>query len=220
MLVMNEKQRLYLSNWEYNASLILTELAKIVLDNGGRVKPLNTAIISNRTIEEAIITTRARLERIEKNKAENNTINFDFYINNLKSDIEKYENIDNEPVEVTHTSYISFVLDGMYYYYQVDDNPFFPFYYIKTEIREDGVYSKDACLEEDTKTWRHDCFFKFDCSMDDIKEAANMIFDMLVQAKKSFIRIEYTKKRVPNYYNNGYHYEKIYNRERFGKVDF
>ena len=53
MFITQEDQRLYLGTWEYNASQILTELAKIVINNGGRVKPLKNAIVSNRSITDA-----------------------------------------------------------------------------------------------------------------------------------------------------------------------
>lgn len=78
----------------------------------------------------------------------------------------------------------------------------------------------DACSDDLSKEWLHDCFFSFNCSKADIKEAANLIFNQLVTAPKSVIRIDYVKRRVPNYYNNGYHYEKIYNKERFEKINF
>ena len=77
-IVIKDGTRLYLRAWEYNAARIITELANIVNNHGGRVKPTHTAIISDRSTEE-----------------------------------------ENEPITVTHTSYISFILDDTYYYYQV-----------------------------------------------------------------------------------------------------
>ena len=83
-IVTKDGERLYLRAWEYNAARIITELARIIENHGGRVKPTNTAIISDRSAEE-----------------------------------------ESDPITLTHTSYISFVLDETFYYYQVDDNPFF-----------------------------------------------------------------------------------------------
>lgn len=177
-IVIKDGTRLYLRAWEYNAARIITELANIVNNHGGRVKPTHTAIISDRSTEE-----------------------------------------ENEPITVTHTSYISFILDDTYYYYQVDDNPFFEFYYNKTPITN-GKYSKDAGLEADKKEWLFDCFFKSNCGQPDIIEAANLIFNMLCNAPMSKIIRDGRKQRVPNTYNNGYHMETIYKPERIANIEF
>ena len=177
-IVSRDNQRLYLRAWEYNAARIITELAKIVQNHGGRVKPTNTALISDRSAEE-----------------------------------------ENEPIAVTHTSYISFILDDIYYYYQVNDNPFFSFYYHKTPI-ENGKRAKDAVLEVDPKIWLYDCFFRSNCGQPDITEAANLIFNMLCNAPVSKIIRESYKQRVPNTYNDGYHMETVYKPERLEEIDF
>jgi hypothetical protein len=124
------------------------------------------------------------------------------------------ETVKNDPIIVTHTTYISFVLEDIYYYYQVSDNPFFEFYYQKTPVKY-GKISHDAVMMEDTKEWLYDCFFSFDVSDSDIKEAANHIFNMLVAAKNSVIHRDSKKQRVPNRYDGGYHYETIFEPERF-----
>lgn len=177
-IVTKENQRLYLRAWEYNAARIITELAKVVQNHGGRVKPTNTALISDRSAEE-----------------------------------------ENEPIPVTHTSYISFVLEDMYYYYQIDTNPLFDFSYRKTPIKN-GKLSKDACLEADKREWLYDCFLESSCGQPDITEAANLIFNMLCNAPVSKIIRDSYKQRVPNTYNDGYHMETIYKPERLEKIDF
>ena len=144
-IVIKDGERLYLRAWEYNAARIMTELANIVNNHGGRVKPTHTAIISDRSAKE-----------------------------------------ENEPITVTHTTFISFILDGTYYYYQVNENPFFEFYYSKTPIKN-GKRSRDAGLEADKKEWLYDCFFKSNCGQPDIIEAANLIFNMLCNAPMSKI---------------------------------
>lgn len=181
MIVTQEKQRLYLGSWEYNAARILSKLAEIVEDNGGRVKPLNHAVIQNRNYSP-----------------------------------EKRETTE---IVVTHTSYINFTLDGFYYYYQVDSNPFFPFYFVKSRI-ENGKYSRDAYLDNDPKKWFFDCFFSKTCCNADVTEAANLIYNMLCNAAPSKIHRERNRQRVPNTYNSGYHYETVYNPERFAEIDF
>ena len=176
-IVFEDGERLYLRAWEYNASRIISELANIVNNHGGRVKPTNTALISDRSATE-----------------------------------------EAEPITVTHTSYISFVLNETYYYYQVNDNPFFEFYYLKTPIKN-GKRSRDAGLEADKKEWVFDCFFGSNCGQQDIIEAANLIFNMLCNAPMSKIIRNQRKQRVSNTYEevdfygghtneNGRHYIK------------
>lgn len=213
MIITKENERLYLSSWNYNAAQILTELAKIIVNNGGKVKPTKAAIISNRSISEAIYKNENRLEHItnsEKAKAA---------IESITAEIEALKSINNEPIKVTHLTYINFILDGVYYSYSVDDNPFFPFYIYKTPIK-DGKRSADATAIEDQKEWLFDCFFKMNCNKADIVEAANLIFNMLVNAKNSLIIRESRRQRVANTYNSGYHYEVIYNKERFIDINF
>jgi hypothetical protein len=177
-IVMRDGERLYLRAWEYNAARIMTELAKIVKNHDGRVKPTHTAIISDRSAEG-----------------------------------------ESEPITVTHTTYISFILDETYYYYQVNSNPFFEFHYQKTPIK-DGKRSKDAVLEADNKEWLFDCFLNSNCGQPDIVEAANLIFNMLCNAPLSEIIRDSYKQRVPNTYNSGYHIERVYRPERLEKVNF
>ena len=177
-IVIKDGTRLYLNSWEYNAARIMTELAKIVKNHGGRVKPTHTAIISDRSAKK-----------------------------------------ESEPITVTHTTYISFVLDETYYYYQVNSNPFFEFHYQKTPIKN-GMRSKDAALEAENKEWLYDCFLSSNCGQPDIVEAAHLIFNMLCNAPLSEIIRDSYKKRVPNTYNSGYHIERVYKPERMDKVDF
>ena len=177
-IVTKDGERLYLGAWEYNAARIVSELARIVENHGGRVKPTHAAIISDRSATE-----------------------------------------EAEPIIVTHTSYISFILDETYYYYQIDSNPFFDFYYNKTPIKN-GKRSRDAGLEADKKEWLYDCFFNSNCGQPDIVEAANLIFNMLCNAPMSKIIRDKRKQRVANTYNDGWHFETVYAPERLEKVDF
>ena len=177
-IVIKDGERLYLRAWEYNAARIISELANIVKNHGGRVKPTNTAIISDRSATE-----------------------------------------EAEPITVTHTSYISFILNETQYYYQVNENPFFDFYYSKTPIKN-GMRSRDAGLEADKKEWLFDCFFGSNCGQQDITEAANLIFNMLCNAPMSKIIRDKRKQQVANTYNDDWHFEMVYAPERLEKVDF
>lgn len=219
MIVTKENQRLYPATWEYNAARITTELARIVENHGGRVKYGNAAIISNRSISGALMEKEQRATQLKALNAENEKEIRTAAIKALEKEIEELKQIDNTPRRVTHTSYISFVLDNNYYYFSVDSNPFFPFHYIKTPVNN-NKYSQDACCEEDKKEWFFDCFFSWKCSDADIKEGANLIFNMLCNAPFSEIMRDNRRQRVHNLYNNGYHYETIYAPERFAEIDF
>lgn len=218
-MIIKENKRLYLTTWEYNAACILTELAKIVVNNGGKVKPLHNAIISNSSITDAKqeytekVKRLAELEKVRHNEKRAAAIKA------YSEKLAELERVDNTPVVVTHTSYISFVYNGFYFYYQVDSNPFFNFLYIKTPVK-DEKYSQNVCMEDDKKEWVSDCFFSATCSKSDVEEAAKFIFNMLISAKPSIVRRDCKKQRVSNLYDGGYHYETIYSPERFAKIDF
>lgn len=219
MIVMKQNERLYPATWEYNVSRITTELAKIVENHGGRVKYGNTAIISNRSISSSIMEKEQRLNQLKALNAEEEKETRTAVIKRFEKEIEELKQIKNEPITATHTGYIQFVFENNYYYYSTDRNFLFPFHYIKTPIKNNR-YSKDACCMEDKKEWLYDCFLSWDCSDADIKEGANLIFNMLCNAPFSEIIRDGRKQRVPNTYNNGYHYETVYAPERIAEIDF
>ena len=177
-IVIKDGERLYLRAWDYNAARIISELANIVKNRGGRVEPTKKAIISDRSAKE-----------------------------------------EAEPITVTHTTYISFVLNETHYYYQVNDNPFFDFYYNKTPIKK-GMRSRDAGLEADKKEWLFDCFFGSNCGQQDIIEAANLIFNMLCNAPMSKIIRAKRKQQIANTFDDGWHFEMVYAPELLEKVGF
>lgn len=200
--------------------LIISELANIVQSSGGRVKPCRSAIISNRTITEKVKEETYRIVHFERllagDKGNEYTRNA---LDAARAELEKLEAVSNEPVKVTHTTYITFTLNGFYYYYQVDDNPFVEFYYTKTPLKGDK-YSRDACLDEDPKKWLDDRYFRYDCTRADITEVAQRIFRFLCSSKATPIHREKQRQRVPNTYDGDYHYEEVYTPERIGKIDF
>ena len=125
----------------------------------------------------------------------------------------------SEVIPVPFTTCITFALDGLVYYFQVDQNPFFPFYFNKTQITS-GKYSRDAGLEEFNKEWLFDCFWQSNCSQADIIEAANMIFNGLCNAPVSKIIRDYKRVMVPNMFDGGWHYERKAEPERFAVIDW
>ena len=184
-------QRLYLGSWKYNGAHILTELETIVKNNGGILcrtweydnppkwlTERKQFLITNRTLSETIHKERELLERLE-------TLGRTEAANELKKKLEKYESIGNIPVLSYYGDYlyITFALNGYYYYFSMDDNPFFDFHFAKVKIEPENKINRNYYCHTDKKAWWDDCFWRFDCSPSDRREAANLIFNMLLTAQ-------------------------------------
>ena len=197
-------QKLYLSSWQYNAALILTELENIVKNNGGKIcKTWSYGAppewithrkkyeIVNRSLTGAISEARQRLERLE---ALSRTDAATAYREELK----QLENIDNTPRILYYGDlhYISFTLNNCYYYYQLDSNPFFDFYYTKKVIYDDNKILNCCYSDGDAKKWWKDIFYSFRCTPAERRAAAEMIFNMLTAAPTSR---KYTAKNQKEY---------------------
>ena len=239
IMFMKENQTLYPASLDYNIALIMTELARIAENHGATVKynGYNHGFIENRSIMEKIEENKQRAERLEELIKEGKTCSLfdnkkDFEkalpamknaISEYHAEIERLEAINNAPVEITHTSYISFVLDDVYYSYSMPDLIFDPALVTKTPVinRKGGKYYRTVYSTPDNKeSWFYDCFWGIDCSKADIKEAANLIFNILMNSGYSEAYRETYRTRVPNRYNNGYHYETIEKPEQYRKIDF
>lgn len=132
-----------------------------------------------------------------------------------------FQSIPNAPITVTHTSYINFAMNGVYYSYELDNNPFFSFHYLKTPIDpKSETYSGDACMEESSKSWFTDPLIGFGCPDSEIESAAEAILSLLLAAPLSTIRHDTKRTRIPNAYDSGYHFENIPVKERRIKIDF
>lgn len=220
MYVSYEGERLYLSAWRYNAARVLTELARIVKNNGGTVAPKTPALIINRNLEGTVNEYTERLHHLQ-------TLQVEIGYNETRAaaivtyseKLQELQKVDNTPIKTGYISYLSFVLDGNYYYYQIDENPFFDFHYIKTPVKS-GRRSCDAIYKNDKKEWVADCFFTSFCTNEEVKTAAGYIFDMLISGPVSKIRLDTKRRRVPNLYDGGCHYETVAAPERFSKIDF
>lgn len=224
MIILKDGERLYPASWEFNACRITTELARIITDNGGIVAPQKSAIISNRTADAAISEYAERISEyaahLEKTNDAERRARLESAIREYRKKLEAAQARENGPFTTTHNGYITFALDGMYYSLSTDSNPFFDFHFWKTPIR-DGKRSRDACGEcFDKSDWLTDDMITRSASSADIREAANIIFNRLLQAPQSEIRRDSTRRRVANTYNNGYHYETVYAPEHVEKLDW
>lgn len=210
-------EKLYLKGWEYNSYLIINKLAEIIKENGGEIVNdfpyINTyhkKEITNRSITAAI----AECERILCGKTEEQIKENQFAIQKQK-ELEELKKIENEPRQVLFSNYINFKLDNYIYYIQLQDNPFFEDYIQKETIAEEkgGEYivKYNHYLENLSKNWIEEAegigSFYQTLSKKQIEILAKRLFEQIKNARPS--EIVTNKKRVLNYYNNGYHYENI-----------
>lgn len=219
---MRETKKYYAKTSEYNIARILSELAKIIENNNGEIiytKYSYNYSITNRTINNEILEKKYKIERIEEAQKNPNNDNEKRaearakFIEALKRDIEELETKHgdeaNTPINCTHLHYIRFVYDGYYYEYDTDENPFFNFYITKAPIIDGEKYDANRySIIDDKKTWLYDVFFKYGAPEADIKEAANLLFNELVKAPAG--ELEKERRRIPNTYDNRYHYETIH----------
>lgn len=216
MYVSKENERLYLSSWGYNAARVLSRVEKLVQDNGGAVivREYNrTALVSDRNLS-AIIgkekdmcdSLRAALDAGYNDGRDNGRR---ASLANYSANLEKHLSIDNSPIPCRWFTYISFILDGVYYAINLDDNFLFPFTYQKIHLDSDNSYTGDYYAEQLTKEWQFDSLIRCGCSQDDINEAAAMLFNSLINGKFSGKHVEKERRRVANVYDGGYHYETI-----------
>ena len=225
MFFTKDYQTLHLKSFEYNAALILREVKEIVITNGGRVKNgYHPGYIVNGTLDDAIRETSEKIAQIEaaaeRTEDDERRRKQTQCINELRKKLTKYQSVNNESVLIeTPGTYIEFVLNSFYYCYQMDENPFFEFYFIKAPIIN-GAYSQNYICDEDKKEWLFDCFFKCDCTNAERKKAANFIFDMLINSDTSKYCRKSKRVRVSNLYDGGYHYENKLLPERLVKIDF
>ena len=221
MIVTKDNKRFYATSWQYNSARILTRLAQLITAQGGKVKPLYPAVISDRNLEEVCTAAQRRLVSSCKAGPTSHPKERETQISNLKKELARFQAIPNAPITVTHTSYINFTMNGVYYSYSLNDNPFFPFYYIKTLIDpKSETYSGDACMEESSKSWFTDPLIGFGCPDSEIESAAGAILSLLLVAPLSTIRHDTKRTRIPNTYDDGYHFENIPVKERRIKIDF
>lgn len=126
--------------------------------------------------------------------------------------------VEDKPYN-SYFTYIRFVLNGYMYHFQIDDNPFFPHYYIKTKV-VNGKYSRDVYMDELQNTWMGR-LEKYSRNTDEcLERVAEDLYKTLLDAKDSEKYRETETKAVPNTYDGGTHIEKVFRPERFAKVDF
>ncbi len=219
-IVLKDGEKLSLKSWEFNIARTLTKLAEIIKQDGGRVKPQKYAVIKDRSISSEIIDTEYKIEHlkeIEKTGEPNEKRRE--YIKALTANIEKLKALPVGEIVVTHTSYISFILENIYYSISINENPLFPHHIYKTPVIN-GYRSQDGYLEEINIGAVVDALWRRGVPDDEITQAAAILYNICKKANCTRIERDKERKRVPNIYDGGWHYETVYKPERREKLDF
>ena len=210
-------KNLYLPNSNYNIAKIFEELKKIIIDNGGSIakyKYAENALIHNRSISEAIHKEKERIAAVMAgNMPEEKK---EIFAKNAGAKLEELKKAADtiQPIETTFTTWyghhIYFVHDGIYYYFSMSSNPFFPATIHKIKLDNNNCYTGTYCSDSiEEKPFLYDCIYNYNCCDADIREMAYQMYNYLLLAKISVPFVDRQKKRVPNLYDGGYHYETI-----------
>ena len=123
--------------------------------------------------------------------------------------VHERDGLPDEEAMLHHSTYIGFTLHDRYYYYQVDDNPFFPHKFQIAQMSPDGKSYRETYLDDAPGTvWLDNCFFERTLSRQELDEAAGKLLAWLLKHQCSDIAAQVKMKRVPNIYNNGWHMER------------
>ena len=101
--------------------------------------------------------------------------------NNVRDDIPA---VTTNFVSLIADLWIRFELNGYRYYFEVDNNPFFPDGYIKTPVGWDGKSYIDK-IESGEKSWLYDDMFRFAAKEEVIDLSAAALLNQLEAAQNS-----------------------------------
>lgn len=179
---------LFYNNWRYNVVRIENELKRIFENEGGEVvhqnkfqndtqvvKPLTYVI--NRNLTNRIKELCRLLDNIHHVTPEYR----DRYLE-LSHELEHLRQISNSPVLKTGAH--NFVLNDVFYSLLFDDNMFFDTHYAVAHVSHVGNNRvvRYEYYHKFSDDWKYDCLYKCDCSVDDIREVAYLIFNHLMKA--------------------------------------
>lgn len=213
----HEGETLYLAAWEYHVALVIQSLERIALANGARLCSADRykddifaapkhGFIVNRAQLEIIHELESTAKRCDDAGAE--------VPPDILDKIARYKSFLNKPVPIGSAVFLStsFVLDGMFYSFSMDENPFFDCHYSKaTVFSQDG---QDHCHEIYAEIvpdrWYSALPLGSLVGDEIIQQTARSIYAGLTAAKPSK-RVPRKSKHVhaPNIHNNGYHYETV-----------
>lgn len=212
-----EGQTLHLAAWEYHVALVIESLEQLALAGGARLCSADRfkndifaapkhGFIVNRTQNEIVY----KLGYTAKCCAD---VGMEAPPDTLEK-LTRYKNFPNEPYPIGSAIFLStsFVLDGTFYSFSMDENPFFDCHYSKAAVfTQDG---QDRCNETYANVVpdRWYSALPLDSLVGDeiLQQTAHDIYDGLMNAQPTG-RFAGNRKRirVPNIHNNGFHYETV-----------
>lgn len=207
---------LYLKGWQYNTYLIINELAKIIKQNGGKIVvdfPFTSTYEKMQIINRSILEDIEERETLLKNKTKEE-IEKNIYLTKRQEELKKLKTINNKPKKILFKNYIQFILNDVIYYIQLQENPFFDDYIQKEKSEKVGEYyivKYNHYMENLNKNWieneKNIKSYYETLTPQKTKKLANNLYKQILAAP--FSEIVTNKKRINNYYDNGFHYEKI-----------
>lgn len=191
-------EKLFLPSWEYNVVRIQNELKRIIENEGGEVVrvtnywPKTQTYVVNRALNERIDILKESIACFDKVCPQNNPDykTSKFYLDYIH-ELEHLESIPNDPVLKTGAS--AFVLNGIYYGLIFEDNPFFDTHYLVAKVykdHNDQVFYHSGYKVLPTSEWKFDCLFQKNCSLSNVRECANLLWNLL-QRQASTVRGKY-----------------------------
>lgn len=187
---------------EYNSARILEKIAECITNDGGRVL---------------------------RSKYDKNILAYCSTFGNCKN-VEKRQQIEGQKPILTpfwrwSGGGLRYVKNGFYYSISYDSSPLFPIIYQKIKIDENGGYygrryalSSEPLNDAEYKksgdfvlSFCYDCIFGV-CDDETINRIAKLHYEQIKNVieggkESESGEPEYKRVRVPNYYNNGWHYE-------------
>ena len=112
--------------------------------------------------------------------------------------------VGDEPRKMRGCQYIQFILDDMWYSFDICDNFLFEHHYQKKPV-VNGRIRRNTYADDLSREWIYDCLFG-NANEAEIKEIANQVFNLLLQAKESQIYHDKKRIQVPNTYDGGWHW--------------
>lgn len=201
---------MWLASSEFNRARMIEALADLILSKGGKVKFTGEGVeIKTRGYNKEIDDLEKCIERYEKRGID--TTKVKEKLKNVKETKAKAPIIQSRFMTKFGFSAlsISFVIDDVYYHFEDDDNPFFNALLTKVKINDGKYYGEyySGLITVEEKSYLYDDMWKGSASDEVILAAARELLTILDKAPFNERVVEKKRIRVPNTYNDGWHWE-------------
>lgn len=221
-----ETKELWFGGVEYNEARVIEKIGDLVLEKGGRIKTYKNehgVDIRARGYRDKMHRIQKEISRYESllTKKEEYRERFLDTIAKKKEEIRDLERLE-AAAPVIHSRFggyhgiccqsINFVLDSTYFNFSFSYNAFMEDTYTKIKLTEEGEYTGRYYTELMTKENEPKEYFVDDlwtpCAKEEtIEWVAAYILDRLSKVPASGRVIEKKRRRVPNTYNDSWHWE-------------